>query len=387
MDQKELELRAKLIREYKAELKGDSRMEELLEKVSPLSDEPVKAASAWEYGSLAGKHLEEAFLNDVRAIIASEDGYYAVKGALEAGYGDVASYTADVLTRINRTNGIGLHGQPAEFRKVTHTASAYANRISNAQTMEAAEKEIISTVRTFTNNAVGDTIRETADFQKSQGLNPKIDRTSSGASCRWCREMAGTYTYPCSREVFQRHANCDCVVEFIPGKGPRQILSSSRVRQNRKSMTPEERERQAEEIAELNRRKIAEDGHEIIDGATYGKLTRPFLRDGGIIIRGEDAARWLRDRATASYIAGEKIAFIRDDATVSDVLEEMYHAWQDRKHLFGTELNAETLCRREIDAQEYLISVAEKYKIPESERSVTSKNLDFYKKRLMKING
>lgn len=49
------------------------------------------------------------------------------------------------------------------------------------------------------------------------------------------------------------------------------------------------------------------------------------------------------------------VAFIRDDATVSDVLEEMYHAEQDRKGRFGSVLTDEVRLRREIDAQIHLI--------------------------------
>ena len=83
---------------------------------------------------------------------------------------------------------------------------------------------------------------------------------------------------------------------------------------------------------EFNRRKKAADGHEIIDSATYNKLTKKFLRHGGIIIRGEEAERYLKARgAFAAYIAGENVAVVSEETTVSDVLEEMYHAEQERK--------------------------------------------------------
>ena len=50
----------------------------------------------------------------------------------------------------------------------------------------------------------------------------------------------------------------------------------------------------------------------------------------------EEAARHLEmTGASASYFAGANVAFIADDATVSGVLEEMYHAKQDRTKMFG----------------------------------------------------
>lgn len=135
--------------------------------------------------------------------------------------------------------------------------------------------------------------------------------------------------------------------------------------------------------SETFRRRIGEQGQEIIDKPTYNKLTRNFLRRGGIIIRGEIADKHLKNQgAYAAYMTGGNLAFIRDDATVSDVLEEMYHAEQDKKKAYGDGLTREILLRREIDAQKHLIAVAKKYKIPNRETEVTVKNLERYLKAL-----
>lgn len=140
---------------------------------------------------------------------------------------------------------------------------------------------------------------------------------------------------------------------------------------------------------EMTRRKTADDGHEIIDKPTYQKLTKSFLNSGGIIIRGEIAMKHLEKvGANASYMAGGNIAFISDDATISDVLEEMYHAKQDRANMFGAlSENADVLLKREIDAQKYLLKVAKKYKIPVEETKKTLKNLKIYKELLKKRQG
>lgn len=140
---------------------------------------------------------------------------------------------------------------------------------------------------------------------------------------------------------------------------------------------------------EMTRRKTADDGHEIIDKPTYQKLTKTFLNSGGIIIRGEIAMKHLEKvGANASYMAGGNIAFISDDATISDVLEEMYHAKQDRANMFGAlSENADVLLKREIDAQRYLLKVAKKYKIPVEETKKTLKNLKIYEELLKKRQG
>lgn len=137
----------------------------------------------------------------------------------------------------------------------------------------------------------------------------------------------------------------------------------------------------------FTRRKRGPSGYEIIDKPTYQKVTESFRKNGGIIIRGKDAERHLeRVGATAAYIAGgSNIAFIRDDATVSDVLEEMFHYSQDVNHSFGSVVTNEVRLRREIEAQEYLISVADQYKIPVEERLATQANLLEYRQELEEL--
>ena len=126
---------------------------------------------------------------------------------------------------------------------------------------------------------------------------------------------------------------------------------------------------------------------QIIDKPTYNKLTSDFLKHDGIIIRGEEAAKHLGDTHSASYLPSLNTAFIRDDATISEVLEEMYHAEQDRKNMFGDTLTAEVWLRREIDAQKHLLSLSEKYKIPQEEIEVTKGNLEQYENELKKLLG
>ncbi|MBQ3007039.1 MAG: hypothetical protein IJD78_05695 [Clostridia bacterium] len=132
----------------------------------------------------------------------------------------------------------------------------------------------------------------------------------------------------------------------------------------------------------ITHRKTAESGKKIIDKATYNKLTKKFVSRGGLIIRGEEAAKHLGKGHSASYLPSLNAAFIRDDATVSDVLEEMYHAEQDRNNMYGSVLDDETIIKREIDAQKYLISVAERYKIPLEETEETKRNLADYENQL-----
>ncbi len=76
-----------------------------------------------------------------------------------------------------------------------------------------------------------------------------------------------------------------------------------------------------------------------------------------------------------------------DDATITEVLEETYHALQDRKGMFSNYPKDEILPRREIDAQHYLLNVQKKYKIPIEEIEEIEQNLMYWESQLEKIKG
>lgn len=62
-------------------------------------------------------------------------------------------------------------------------------------------------------------IERNALFRYESGMQPKIIRKSSGHCCEWCNKVAGTYSYPdVPKDVYRRHDNCDCTVEYMCGK-------------------------------------------------------------------------------------------------------------------------------------------------------------------------
>lgn len=124
------------------------------------------------------------------------------------------------------------------------------------------------------------------------------------------------------------------------------------------------------------------DGVEIVDEATYNKLIRKVKKNGGIVIRGTDEVEehLALNGSTASCI-GDIILFSKN-ATISDVLEETYHFEQNLRKMNYKKPARERLLLNEIDAQKYLLSVADKYYIPDAEITVTKQNLADYEKAL-----
>lgn len=75
-------------------------------------------------------------------------------------------------------------------------------------------------MQNFLESTVDEMIRVNADMQYNSGLNPIIIRTyhEGDKYCPFCAELAGTYPYPVDREIYVRHRNCHCTVEYQVGK-------------------------------------------------------------------------------------------------------------------------------------------------------------------------
>lgn len=365
---------------------------ELLEKIRALfleqfGDDAPSAdtyAAAGDYAERVGDALATAFQMCLSGDVLPDGRMYwniadrVVRPLLEEDWQLCTGAAAGVQRALNKAAGIGLVAQAPDPDK--GRIDGILNEICAAEQYEDKAWMLDEPVRTFSRAAVDETLRRNVEFQSKAGLRPRIVRTAERGCCEWCTKWAGTYDYPdVPDNVYKRHANCRCSVEYDPGGGKRQDVWTKRWTDEQERGILEQRQAVGLKSNEMQRRRIGSQGQEIIDKPTYNKLTRDFLRRGGIIIRGEEAERHLKQQnAYAAYITGGNAAYIRDEATISDVLEEMFHADQDWSGRFGHELTAEVLIRREIEAQEYLLSMIERYKIPSKETEVTKKNLEQY---------
>ena len=88
---------------------------------------------------------------------------------------------------------------------------------------DSTENSWVGTVAASITNALkasaDETVKENAAFASESGLSAKIVRKTSGGTCAWCRDKAGTYDYGSEpSDVYRRHDNCDCTVEYVVGK-------------------------------------------------------------------------------------------------------------------------------------------------------------------------
>lgn len=355
----------------------------------------VSYREAEEYAARLGELLAKSYRETITPELLPEGRLDAelaeelLRTLLTQNYERAAEVAARVQTSLNRAAGLGMKGLPAEVN--TQRMNGLIQKAGSYETYEKAAWTLDEPVVNYTQSAVEDTLRKNADAHFKSGLHPVIKRISVGGCCKWCNSLAGTYDYPVKREIYKRHERCRCLVLYDPGNGKIQDAHTKAVYEGSlekaEKAARDERVKRASTISELSgeqyHRRIGKRNREIIDQPTYNKLTREFLRRDGIIYRDEEAERHLDASGNgAAYIMGANTVFFRRDATVSEVLEEMYHAHQDRTGMFNQYPIDEVSLRREIDAQKHVMMLKTRYKIPESEMEELQINLDNYEKEL-----
>ena len=125
-----------------------------------------------------------------------------------------------------------------------------------------------------------------------------------------------------------------------------------------------------------------------IDDALYNSQRNYVERHGGVVMRGgEEAERHLATMGVdAAYVTGAGVIFLHESPTTSEVLEEVSHFQQDQRGDYADRDAGAQRLLRERDAQRFLLSVAERYNIPESETQQTKDALAEYL-RLLKEAG
>ena len=119
----------------------------------------------------------------------------------------------------------------------------------------------------------------------------------------------------------------------------------------------------------------------------FDQLTIEVRKKGAEILRGGEEIETHLDKVGAdASIVGDVIMF-REDACVSEVLEETYHFMQNKSGLNDDKGEPLRTYLNEIDAKKYLIKNAKKYNIPRSETELTKEQLEYYQEKLKEYGG
>lgn len=113
------------------------------------------------------------------------------------------------------------------------------------------------------------------------------------------------------------------------------------------------------------------------------ELLRDFKESGGFVWQDDQAASYLKNRGVDACCLDYDMIVLQKKPLISEILEELFHAKQFKDGLITDSRESQLLA--EIEAQEYLISVASKFDIPKSEQRQTMMALEFYKQELKEL--
>lgn len=126
------------------------------------------------------------------------------------------------------------------------------------------------------------------------------------------------------------------------------------------------------------------EGFKFISDNAFSNLTIAARKKGAVIIRGtKEAEEHLERLGAAASNIGDVLVF-RKNVCVSEVLEEVHHFEQNLVKMNNDKSEPVRSILNEIEAKQYLLDNAEKYKIPRNEIELTEKQLQSYQKQLDK---
>lgn len=138
-------------------------------------------------------------------------------------YEDVNAVCAEVQRKLDDKAGIHLAPQKADFpaERVRAAAGSASTRDTPAHGIEVLERTSENITAAFSD----DYMKVNADFRSRAGLDTYIERRDDGKCCEWCSKIAGRYSYPdkAPRDIFRRHDNCGCTVEYVCSKGRQDV--------------------------------------------------------------------------------------------------------------------------------------------------------------------
>lgn len=146
----------------------------------------------------------------------------------------VSDYTEQVQKNLNSEAKIGLATQVPELNQ--DRIDGLVNRLASEESFDDVKWLLDDPIVNFSQSIVDDSIRKNVEFHHKVGLSPKIVRRVVGHPCKWCKSLEGSYNYPeVPKDIYRRHGNCRCTVDYHPGNGKKQNVHTKRWAESQKS--------------------------------------------------------------------------------------------------------------------------------------------------------
>lgn len=191
---------------------------------------------AIEIGEILSKVLGASLTNEM---LPDGKMYYNIAqrvltDVLGRNYELVSDYAEQVQKNLNSEAKIGLAAQVPELNQ--DRIDGLVNRLASEESFDDVKWLLDEPIVNFSQSIVDDSIRKNVEFHHKVGLSPKIVRRVVGHPCKWCKSLEGSYNYPeVPKDIYRRHGNCRCTVDYHPGNGKKQNVHTKRWAESQKS--------------------------------------------------------------------------------------------------------------------------------------------------------
>lgn len=237
------ELLKNIEKDFREQFNKDSIIADLTKK---LEKGTATYLEAYKYAGRIGTILTEAYKRNISSDALPEGKMWynianrVITPTMKQNYDFITKYVDDVQENLNKKAGIGI--KPVTPKINNDRINGIVNRISSEDNYDNISWILDAPVKTVAKSIVDDSIRENSEFHAKAGMQPRIIRKTTGNCCKWCSQIAGIYKYPdVPKDVYRRHENCDCTVEYDPGDGKRQNVWSKQWKALEDSEKKEER--------------------------------------------------------------------------------------------------------------------------------------------------
>lgn len=233
----------KVTRAFNVALAADRVIKALLGKL-----ETKKAAypDAEAYSARAGELLAAAVASEITGTVLPDGRMYyniaekVLGPSLKANHDNVTGYCKSIQERMNKEAGLTIkYIKPKFDEDRAKGIYIYASRHDD---FDSIKDSLGAVITNFTQHSVDESIRVNAEFQARAGYKAKIIRTAEANCCEWCNDLEGEYEYPdgIPENVFARHDNCRCIVEYQIGDRAQDVWTK-KWRENENAEKTEER--------------------------------------------------------------------------------------------------------------------------------------------------
>lgn len=218
--------------DFKNERLDSKKIQHLLKLLEGNSATCLEANDyAIEIGELLSKilkrHITAEILPDGKMYFNIAD--RVLNETLKNNYELIADYAENVQYQLNKKANLGIKSKRPPINQ--DRIDGIVNRISTEESFDDIKWILGDPIVNFSQSIVDESIKSNVEFHNKIGLEPEIKRIAVGKACKWCRSLEGRYSYPndVPKDVYHRHENCRCMVDYHPkdGRGKQKVWTKS----------------------------------------------------------------------------------------------------------------------------------------------------------------